>query len=134
VSLGVFWHENVQSGSHPEPAMLFAVPQSHCSPVSTFPSPHVPPEHVPFVHWPVPSHTVPLVAGVLTQCCPLAPLTVTGVHVFVPAQTSIDWGQELLGVIVHENLQVISHPVPAPLPDPKSQSFPSPGTSSPSPQ
>ncbi len=116
-------HENVQSGLQPEPATLFAVPQSHCSPVSILPLPQLAVWHTPFMHLPPFMQAVPLAGGVpVSHFWPGEPLMVMAVHVLVPAQRSAVVQE--LGESVHENVQLASHPVPGPLPAPKSHCSP----------
>src|ERR1700722_18429279 len=129
-SLGARGHEKVQSGLHPVPATLFAVTPSHCSPLSTVPLPqravlHPPPWHVPLF-----MHGVPFASGApSTHFCPGELPMVKAVQALVPPQASTVTHE--LGDVVHENVQLASHPVPGPLPAPKSHC--SPGSTTPSP-
>src|SRR5580700_10386444 len=94
-------HENVQSGLQPEPAMLFAVPQSHCSPGSTVPFPHSAVTQMSFWHVPLFGHAVPFASGApSSHFCPGEPPIVKAVHVLVPPHGSCVTQE--LGVRTHE--------------------------------
>jgi hypothetical protein len=99
--------------------------------VSTLPLPQLAVTHSWFWHMPPTAHAVPSAgAACSSHFWPEAPETMTAVHAFAPAQMSGDTQE--FGERVHEKVQFPSHPVPIPLPGPKSHC--SGGSTTPSPQ